>query len=151
MINILIALHVLAAVIWVGGMFFAIMVLRAAALDLEPSVRLSLWSGVFRRFFAWVWAALLLLVVSGYLMIFELWDHITGLPLHVTLMQAIGWIMILIYLYLWFGPYKRFKTARAANELPAAAESLNKIRIVVMTNLTLGLITIVIAVSGKYW
>lgn len=151
LINILIALHVLAAVIWVGGMFFAIMVLRTAASDLEPPLRLALWSRVFSRFFAWVWAALLILVVSGYWMIFELWNQFAGLPLHVNMMQAIGWIMILIYLYLWFGPFKRFKAALAAEELPVAAGNLNKIRLIVMTNLALGLITVVIAASGRFW
>lgn len=43
------ALHVLAAVVWVGGMFFAWMVLRPAAVTaLEPPARLRLWSAVFR-------------------------------------------------------------------------------------------------------
>jgi len=49
-------LHVLAAVIWVGGMFFAHMVLRPSAGPLEPAVRLSLWSRVFPRFFFWVFS-----------------------------------------------------------------------------------------------
>jgi len=39
------ALHVLAAVVWVGGMFFAWMVLRPAAVSaLQPPERLMLWS-----------------------------------------------------------------------------------------------------------
>ena len=149
--NLLIGLHILAAVVWVGGMFFAIVVLREAASDLEPPVRLKLWSRVFLRFFPPVWAALLILVVSGYWMIFELWGGFSGLPLHVNLMQAIGWIMILIYLHLWFGPYKRFKAAYEAGEWPVAADHLNKIRRLVTTNLALGLITVVIAASGRYW
>ena len=42
-----IALHLLAAVIWVGGMFFAYMALRPAAASLlEPPLRLPLWSQV---------------------------------------------------------------------------------------------------------
>ncbi len=46
------ALHLLAAVVWVGGMFFAWMILRPAAVDiLEPPARLRLWLSVFKRFF----------------------------------------------------------------------------------------------------
>ena len=42
------ALHVIAAVIWVGGMLFAHMMLRpVAAAQLEPPQRLTLWVGVF--------------------------------------------------------------------------------------------------------
>ena len=55
---ILIALHILAAVIWVGGMFFAYMVLRPSAGPLEPPTRLALWRRVFGRFFPWVWASI---------------------------------------------------------------------------------------------
>ena len=36
---VLLALHVLAAVIWVGGMFFAYMVLRPSAGPLESASR----------------------------------------------------------------------------------------------------------------
>ena len=49
----LIALHLLAAVIWVGGMFFAYMVLRPSAGLLEPAARLPLWQRVFGHFFPW--------------------------------------------------------------------------------------------------
>ena len=45
-------LHVIAVVIWVGGMFFAYICLRpVAASQLEPPVRLQLWVGVFGKFF----------------------------------------------------------------------------------------------------
>jgi uncharacterized membrane protein len=68
--TILVTLHVLAAVVWVGGMFFADMVLRQSVGPLEPAVRLALWHGIFRRFFPWVWASIVLLLVSGYGMMF---------------------------------------------------------------------------------
>ncbi|VFT42074.1 membrane protein [Pseudomonas aeruginosa] len=46
------ALHVLAALVWVGGMFFAWTILRPAAVAaLEAPARLGLWLEVFRRFF----------------------------------------------------------------------------------------------------
>src|SRR4029078_12758895 len=66
----LIALHALAAVIWVGGMFFAYMVLRPASGPLDPASRLALWHRVFSRFFPWVWASIAVLLVSGYWMLF---------------------------------------------------------------------------------
>ncbi|MBN9426061.1 MAG: hypothetical protein J0H09_06095, partial [Burkholderiales bacterium] len=59
-------LHIVAVAIWVGGMFFAYVCLRPVAAELlEPPQRLRLWRGVFRRFFAWVWGAVLLMAASG--------------------------------------------------------------------------------------
>jgi hypothetical protein len=51
---ILIRLHTLAAVVWVGGMFFAYNVLRPSTGPLEPAERLALWQRVLSRFFPWV-------------------------------------------------------------------------------------------------
>ena len=67
------------------------------------------------------------------------------------LMHGIGWLMVLIYLHLWFAPYKRFKSALDAGEIPVAAAKLNQIRWIVTTNLALGLITAVVGASGRYW
>jgi uncharacterized membrane protein len=59
-------LHLLAAVIWVGGMFFAHVALRpVAAAQLESPVRLTLWAGVFKVFFPWVFAAIATLLLTG--------------------------------------------------------------------------------------
>ena len=49
------ALHILGAVVWVGGMFAAYMCLRPAAGPLDPPVRLKLWSAFFQKFFPFVW------------------------------------------------------------------------------------------------
>ena len=146
-----VSLHILAAIVWIGGMFFAVLVLRPAAGPLEPPARLALWRRVFARFFPWVWLALVLLLGTGYWMIFEIFGGLGDLPLHFHLMQGIGWLMALIYLYLWFAPYKRFKEALDAGETPVAAATLNRIRWIVTANLALGLINAVIGASGGYW
>ena len=56
-------LHTLAALVWVGGMFFAHIVLRPALGPLEPSQRLAIWRQVLPRFFIWVWASIITLLV----------------------------------------------------------------------------------------
>lgn len=151
MISIALALHLLAALVWVGGMFFAIMVLRLAAGELEPPVRAPLWGRVFAKFFPWVWMAVILLPVTGYILIFGVWGGLHNMPMHAQLMHGIGWIMIAIYLHLWFAPYKRFRAALAAGDIPAAGANLNKIRILVTVNLVIGLINAVIGGTGRFW
>ena len=133
------------------GMFFAIMVLRLAAGELDPPIRVPLWGRVFQKFFPWVWMAVIILPLSGYWMIFSVWGGFAGLPLHVHIMQAFGLVMILIYLHLWFAPYRRCRIALSNGNIPAAGGNLNQIRILVTVNLIIGLVTSVIGSTGRYW
>lgn len=148
---VLIALHVLAAVVWVGGMFFAYMVLRPSAGALEPGPRLQLWRRVLGRFFPWVWASIVVLLATGYWMIFAYLGGFAGAGLHVHVMQAVGIVMMLLFLHLFFAPWRRFSAAVDGGEFPDAAKQLNQIRLMVATNLALGLITIAVGASGRFW
>jgi uncharacterized membrane protein len=133
-------------------MFFAWMALRpVAARLLEPPLRLPLWSQTFARFFPWVWAAVVLLPVSGYWMIFETFEGMQNVGLHVHVMQLTGIVMIGIYLHVFFAPYRGMKRAIATGDFPAAGKHLAVIRRLIGINLVLGLITIVIATGGAYW
>ena len=63
--------HILGAIVWVGGMFFAYVELRPVTGELEPAPRLALWRGVLARFFPLVWASVIGLLASGYGMLFQ--------------------------------------------------------------------------------
>lgn len=147
-----IVLHVLSVVIWVGGMFFAYMCLRpVAASQLEPPVRLQLWVGVFSKFFPFVWIAIILLPLTGYMMISNLFDGMGNAPLYVHFMNGIGSLMIFIYLHVFFAPYQRLKRAVAAQDWPAGGKALTQIRLLVGINTTLGLLTVLIASGGRFF
>ncbi len=144
-------LHALAAVIWVGGMFFAYVVLRPSLGFLEPPQRLTIWSGVFRRFFSWVWLIVIILPLTGYAQVMIDFGDIASAGLHITLMQITGWSMIALFLYLYVGPYSRFRDFVAAEDWPMAAAQLNVIRRIVGTNTVLGILTVAIGASGRFW
>jgi len=144
-------LHSLSAVVWVGGMFFALLALRPATAPLEPGPRLELWSRVLERFFLWVVAAIALLLASGYAMIFGVYGGFRGIGLHIHLMQGVGIIMMLLFFHLYFAPWRRFRGAVQRQDYPAAARQLNQIRVIVAINLILGLITVAVGSSGRYW
>ena len=145
------AFHVLSAVIWVGGMFAAYVCLRPAAGPLEPPQRLRLWRDFFARFFPFVWASVLLLLASGYFMLITSFGGFAHAPLYINLMQGIGLIMVVLFAWLFHGPWLAFKRAVDASDWPKAAEKLDRIRQIISVNLPLGLIVVVIGATGRYW
>ncbi len=136
------ALHILCIVAWVGGMFFAVVVLRPSLAALEPAQRIALHNRVFRRFFLVIWHAMPIALLSGYAMIVGVWGGFARLPWNINVMQALGLIMAAIFLMAVFGPYRRF---RAAISSARAAEAAERIRRLILANLALGVVTIVIA------
>ncbi len=141
-------LHLLGVVVWVGGMFFAYMALRpVAAVVLEPPLRLALWAGVFGKFFPWVWLAVALILGSGMFM----WMKLGGAaaPAYVLLMLALGVAMMLIFAHVFFAAYKKLKRAVAAAEWKAGGAALGQIRRLIGINLSIGLVTIAVAIVGR--
>ena len=144
-------LHVTAAVIWVGGMFFAYNFLRpVAGATLEPPARLTLWAGVFSRFFPFVWLSVIILPVTGFLMIFTFWGGFKFAPIYVHIMNGLGIAMILIYMHVYFAPYKKLKAAVAEQRWPDGGKALAQIRLLIAANTTLGVLVVIIASGGRY-
>jgi uncharacterized membrane protein len=137
--------HVLATIVWVGGMFFAHQCLRPAVLTtLEaPPQRLSLWRAVFGRFFPWVWVCVIALILSGQAIVLHM-GGMGAVPVQIHVMAGIGYLMAAIFAFLFFVPYAALKKAVAAQDWPAAGAALNRIRVLVGTNLTLGLLNVVL-------
>ena len=145
------ALHALAAVVWVGGMFFAHQVLRPSLAIFEPPQRLTLWKGVFKRFFAWVWVSIAVIMATGYGAVFVDFQGFEGAGIHIHIMHGIGLVMVALFVFLFYMPYPRFRASVDAEDWPGAAGQLAHIRRIVGTNLILGLITVVLGASGRFW
>ena len=141
-------IHLLAALVWVGGMFFAYVVLRPAAVEvLQPPERLRLWDNIFRRFFNWVWLAIGALLVSGFYMVY-LYGGFVFVPRHVHIMLALGLVMMAVYGYVFFACYVPLSLHVGKQRWKEAGEQLGRIRKLVAFNLTLGLLTVSVAVIG---
>jgi len=137
-------LHVLATVVWVGGMFFAHFVLRPIAVaQLPPPQRLPFWVGIFGRFFPWVWACVVALILTGQALIVQM-GGMGAVGVHAHVMATIGYIMAAIFAYIYFVPYAALKKAVAAQDWPAGGAAQDRIRKLVVTNLALGLLNIVL-------
>lgn len=146
-----IALHALSAVIWVGGMFFAYMAMRPAVGEvIEAGQRGELWCQTFTRFFRWVWVSIVLLLITGYWMIFKGLGGMAGAGWHVHVMQTLGLVMMLVFFHLYFSPFRRLKKAVAAHDPQESGRQVGKIRLFVAINLVLGLVVVVIGSAGRY-
>ena len=142
------SVHVLGIIVWVGGMFFAHQALRPAIVEvLEPPQRLALWVATFKRFFLWVWISIILVLVSG-LWMFSLYPEP---PIFMHIMLGLGIIMMLIFLHVFFAPYKKLKQAVKEERWKDGAKSLGQIRLLVGINLSIGLVTAIVAMAGKYY
>ena len=146
--NVSLLLHVLGVVVWVGGMFFAYMALRpVAASVLEPPQRLTLWAGVFGKFFPWVWASVALILLSGLHMLVKIGGM--AAPHYAMTMLVLGGVMMLIFAYVFFAPYAKLKRAVGDKNWKAGGAALAQIRMLIGINLSIGLLTIAVVFLGR--
>lgn len=146
MIRILVLMHLLAVIVWIGGMFFAHFCLRpVAAAQLPPPVRLPLLAGVLGRFFSAVGVSLVLLWGSGLARFAQVG---AAIPASWHAMLGLGLVMTVIFGVIVLRFYRPMVAAVAAQEWPVAGKAMNSIRMLVLVNLTLGLMTVIVAVLG---
>ncbi|MEZ5565742.1 MAG: CopD family protein [Gammaproteobacteria bacterium] len=144
----LLFLHLAAAIIWVGGMFFAYYCLRpAAGQTLEPPLRLPLWVATFKPFFRYVAVAVVLIVGSGFGMMLPV--GMGASPLGWLLMMVLGLVMAAVFVYVYWILYPGLVRHTEAAAWPAAAATLNSIRRLVALNLLLSVVVVMAAVSAR--
>ena len=148
-------LHVLAIVVWIGGMVFAHFFLRPAVAQLEAPARVRLMHDVLGRFFRAVLVASLLTLASGIWMLGRVAKQVVQsggsfeMPLYWTLMAVLGVAMVAIFMHIRFALYKRLSRAVQATDWPAGGVALAQLRVWVAVNLGLGLV-IVLATLMKW-
>ncbi|WP_335943540.1 CopD family protein [Pseudomonas sp. G166] len=141
-------LHLLAALVWVGGMFFAWMILRPAAMTaLEGPARLKLWLEVFQRFFVWVWVAVVLLPISGVGLIHVRFAGFETAPRYVQVMMGLYVVMTALFIRIQGLQLPALRSAVTAQDWPAGAAVLGKIRKLVGINLLIGLLVVAIGAA----
>jgi uncharacterized membrane protein len=143
-------LHVLGAVLWVGGMGFALLALRPALAAIEPPQRLLVHQGALKRFFLIVWHAMPILLLTGYALLFGWYGGFAGSGWHIHAMHLAAIIMAAVFLGIVTGPWKEFRAAMAREDQAGAAAAMNRVRQLVTVNLVLGLLTVAVAAWGRF-
>jgi uncharacterized membrane protein len=145
---VVIALHVLAVVVWVGGMSFTLFVLREGLAPLAPPERLRVLARVFGRFLPIVGAAIVVIAATGGWLLPQ-YGGVRGAPWGVHAMIALGVVMIVVYAVLLLRHNPRFQAAVRAEDWPAAGALAGRIRMLVGLNLVLGVVVIVAGIVGR--
>ena len=141
-------IHVLAVILWVGGMAFAHFFLRPSVQTLEAPVRLRLLQTVMKRFFSTVLVASLVVLVTGLWMIGRVAKETVqaglpfNMPLDWTIMATLGILMIAIFGHIRFALFKRLTRAVDASDWPAGGAAMASIRTWVFVNLCIGIVII---------
>jgi len=142
--------HLLAVLIWIGGMFFAYFVLRLAAVEiLQAPERLRLWNSVFRRFFNWVWGSIGMIFVTGLYMVYQ-YGGALRVAHSIQAMLLLGILMACVFVYVFFACYVPLSLHVDKGRWQEAGEFLGKIRQLVALNLVLGLLTLSVAKLGLF-
>ena len=148
----LLVLHLLAAIVWVGGMFFVRVVLLPALEVGEAPQNFAVLAHILPNFFRNAWLAVAGLLLTGYgVLLLGYNDGLGGGGVHVDIMQGLGWVLILALAYLDFGPFRIFLRARAAGDLDRAALKLAALRDGLTVTVALGMLTSVVGISGSLW
>ena len=142
-------LHLIAGIVWIGGMTFMLFALRPAALGtLDAQPRAVLMGQVWKRFYAWVLVAIVIIFATGthmYTQTFRAARLATGegsVPLGWNIMLVLGITMMLIFGHIYFAKFKKYKRALASGEWPAAAKAAKLIHTMTLINFTLGWLAI---------
>ena len=149
------ALHLLAVIVWVGGMAFVLFCLRPAARVLEPPQRVALMHAAMRRFLLVVIAAIAVIFVSGGAMIAIAWSTATraglafNMPLNWYTMIAVFFVMLAVFVHIRSVLFRRLEAAVGEQRWADGAAALGAIRWDVSVNLVLGaLVSVFIRLGG---
>ena len=142
-------LHLIAGIVWMGGMTFMLLALRPAALaTLEAQPRAVLMGQVFKRFYLLVLLAVVALFSTGthlYTATFRAAKLATGqgsVPLGWNVMLVLGILMMLIFGHIYFAGFKKYKRSVAAGEWPLAAKAAGLMHTMTLVNFSLGWLAI---------
>ena len=141
--------HLLAAIVWVGGMVLMHFIVRPAAVDtLAPPQRLPFLATALGRFFDWVLVAVALLLLSGLAMI-EIAGGLAVVQRSVHVMLLLGLVMAAVFGWLRWRLYPQLQAQVALQAWPQAGQWLARIRSLVALNLVLGVVAIAVLRLGR--
>lgn len=145
--QLIVFLHILSAIIWVGGMIAIRVAVHPTMQSIEnPQVKLGKTLEIMGRLFNLVIPFILLLLVTAIIMAIGLNFKGTNLYTTVLIKEGIWTVMSINFIYMYS---KRAKAQKLFNEgaLPKAKEQVNKIpNFLLPLNIALGIVALYLGV-----
>jgi uncharacterized membrane protein len=150
-IGLVLAIHILAVIIWLGGLFFLVVVLGPSAESLDAAGASSVWYRTLSRSLAWGWLSLVLIVVTGVAMVFLVFGGYGHLPNIHRVNMAIGIPAIALYSYVYLMPWRQLGRAVRSSDRVVAAKKRHQVRTLLATILVLALSAAFMSALGRYY
>ncbi|WP_309493375.1 CopD family protein [Candidatus Hecatella orcuttiae] len=136
-------LHLLATTVWIGGMFFNIVILRPSLAIVDPQQRVKLVDQVLSRFLYLAWISIFTLIVTGILTATPT-NLNYGILLSVkhAIVTAMVFIVAMIS-FILFPKLRKLVSQTGSTKLPSEMrELLSRIVLLVKLNLSLGIVVL---------
>ena len=146
--SIIVFLHVISAVIWVGGMIAIRFAVHYSMQNIEePKIKLARTLELLKRFFSMVIPAILTLLITAIIMIIALGFKGTELYSVVIVKEIIWTIMTLIFITIYIKRNKAQKAFDSGNFASAKNNLLPIATYFIPINIILGLIAIFLGIT----
>ncbi|MCQ8241385.1 CopD family protein [Rhizosaccharibacter radicis] len=136
--GLVLTVHLLGMATWIGGGAYALFVLNPSLRLLDNTQRVSIQLQTLKRYFLLVWHAMPLVLISGWLMLFFREGGFANPDWHLHAMQGLGLLMAAVFLYAFFGPFR--KARRAIRPQPAL---FDRLRGLVTLSVFLGILVVI--------
>lgn len=144
-------LHGLAALMWLGGMLATCTILRPASLAAPSQARrLQRLADVFPRVLGWVWAAVLILPISGVALLRMRFTGFETAPRDVQVMMGLYVIMVALFLRMQGLQLPALRKAAAAQQWAEGETAVRNLRRLAIGGSLLGLAVVVLGLARQF-
>ena len=143
--GVVLAFHIAAMAIWIGGTAYALVVISPSLGLLDPTPRANVHLQTLRRFFRLVWHVMPIVLLTGWAMLIGKEGGFAHAPWFVNTMQTIALVMTALFVWSVFGPYRRLRRA-----IRPTAAMFDSVRGLLITIFGLGVLTILVASLGHF-
>jgi uncharacterized membrane protein len=149
-VSIALSIHIVAIVVWLGGLFLLSVVLPPTIRDLDTKLAMSVWSRILSGFLVWGSASLIVIVATGVVLVNLRFGGFSHMPIVHRWNMMIGLPAIALYAYLYLVVWRRYHRAMSCGDSQAAERSALAVRRVMGVILILGLGASVVSAAGHY-
>jgi uncharacterized membrane protein len=150
-LGLVLATHILAVIVWLGGMFFLTVVLGIGASVPDRSAALSSWERALSRFLPWGMLSLAIILATGVTLVFSVFGGYAHIPNIHRFNMVIGIPAIVLFVYLCVVPWRRLRRAAFAHDTATAEKTIGQAKMLLATILTLGLLAAFASAVGRYY